>query len=186
MTESKKVLTLINCYGHCASSETVLRVDMSLESTLNNSDSLIPDGIETKPNLSTGIALDNLDINLETLPGADNIYHTYGICHQAIKETNEIETEESSEIHLNLNHPPNQLQHQSTAPKSKKRKLSRFSKATPSPIGKKKKLSFKFSFSNNKVCPSVSYLKQRYSLDDGCKPFLENTNVGRLEYTTIP
>ena len=186
MTESKKVLTLINCYGHCASSETVLRVDMSLESTLNNFDSLIPDGIETKPNLSTGIALDNLDINLETLPGADNIYHTYGICHQAIKETNEIETEESSEIHLNLNQPPNQLQHQSTAPKSKKRKLSRFSKATPSPIGKKKKLSFKFSFSNNKVCPSVSYLKQRYSLDDGCKPFLENTNVGRLEYTTIP
>ena len=138
MTESKKVLTLINCYGHCASSETVLRVDMSLESTLNNSDSLIPDGIETKPNLSTGIALDNLDINLETLPGADNIYHTYGICHQAIKETNEIETEESSEIHLNLNQPPNQLQHQSTAPKSKKRKLSRFSKATPSPIGKKR------------------------------------------------
>ena len=138
MTESKKVLTLINCYGHCASSETVLRVDMSLESTLNNSDSLIPDGIETKPNLSTGIALDNLDINLETLPGADNIYHTYRICHQAIKETNETETEESSEIHLNLNQPPNQLQHQSTAPKSKKRKLSRFSKATPSPIGKKR------------------------------------------------
>ena len=138
MTESKKVLTLINCYGHCASSETVLRVDMSLESTLNNSDSLIPDGIETKPNLSTGIALDNLDINLETLPGADNIYHTYGICHQAIKETNETETEESSEIHLNLNQPPNQLQHQSTAPKSKKRKLSRFSKATLSSIGKKR------------------------------------------------
>ena len=138
MTGSKKVLTLINRYGHCASSETVQRVDMSLESTLSNSDSLIPDGIETKPNLSTGIALDNLDINLETLSGADNIHHTYGICHQAIKETNEIETEESSEIHLNLNQPPNQLQHQSTAPKSKKRKLSRFSKATPSPIGKKR------------------------------------------------
>ena len=42
-----------------------------------------------------------------------------GICYQAIKETNEIETEESSEIHLNLNQPPNQLQHQSAAPKSK-------------------------------------------------------------------
>ena len=111
---------------------------MSLEMTLNNSDSFIPDGIETKPNLSTGTAWDNLDINLETPSGADNIHHTCGICHQTIKETNEIETEESSEIHLNLNQPPNQLQHQSTAPKSKKRKLSRFSKATPSPIGKKK------------------------------------------------
>ena len=110
---------------------------MSLESTLNNSDSFTPDGIETKPNLSTGTAWDNLDINLETPSGADNIHHTCGICHQTIKETNEIETEESSEIHLNLNQPPDQLQHQSTAPKSKKRKLSRFSKATPSPIGKK-------------------------------------------------
>ena len=76
-----------------------------------------------------------------------------------------IEAEESSEIHLNLNQPPNQLQQQSTAPQSKKRKLSRFSKVTPSPDNElesyweKKKLCFKFCFSNNKVCPSVSYLK---------------------------
>ena len=49
------------------------------------------------------------------------------------KETDEIEMGESSEIHLNLNEPPNQLQHQSTTPNSKKRKLSRFSKVTPSP-----------------------------------------------------
>ena len=51
MTESEKVLTLINCYGYCASSETVRRVDMSLESTLNNSDSFIPNGIEIKPKI---------------------------------------------------------------------------------------------------------------------------------------
>ena len=86
-----------------------------------------------------------------------------GICYQAFKETDEIETEESSEIHLNLNQAPNQLQHQSTAPQSKKRKLSKLSKVTPSPddlnLLEKKKLSFKFSFSINKVCPSVSYLK---------------------------
>ena len=56
-----------------------------------------------------------------------------GICYQAFKETDEIETEESSEIHLNLNQPPNQLQHQSTTTKSKKRKLSRVSKVTLSP-----------------------------------------------------
>ena len=155
----------MNRYGHCASSETVRRVEMSLESTLNNSDSFIPDSIETKPNLSTGTAWDNFDTNLETPSGADTIHHTYGICYQTIKETDEIETEESSEIHLNLNQLPNQLHHQSAAPQSEKRKLSRFSKVTPSPDNelepywKKTKLSFKFSFSNNKVCPSVSYLK---------------------------
>ena len=61
MTGSEKVLILMNHYGHCASSETVQRVDMSLESTLSNSNSFIPDGIETKPNLSTGTAWDNFD-----------------------------------------------------------------------------------------------------------------------------
>ena len=113
-------------------SETVKRVDMSLEWTPNNSDSFIPDGIEAKPNLSTVTAWDNFDINLETPSGADIIHHTYGIRYQTIKITHEIETEESSEIQLNLNEPPNQLQHLSTAPKSKKRKLSRFSKVTRS------------------------------------------------------
>ena len=123
----------MNRYGHCASSETVRRVEMSLESTLNNSDSFIPDSIETKPNLSTGTAWDNFDTNLETPSGADTIHHTYGICYQTIKETDEIETEESSEIHLNLNQLPNQLHHQSAAPQPEKRKLPRFSKVTPSP-----------------------------------------------------
>ena len=47
MTGSKKVLTLMNRYGHCASNETVRRVDKSLESTLNNSDSFIPDKIKS-------------------------------------------------------------------------------------------------------------------------------------------
>ena len=105
---------------------------MSLESTLNNFDSLIPDGIITKPNLSRGAAWDNFDINLETPLGADSIDHAYEICYQTIKEIDELKVEENSEIHLNLNQLPNQLQHQSTAPKPKKAKLSRLSKVTAS------------------------------------------------------
>ena len=64
----------------------------------------------------------NIDINLETPFGADSIHQTYGICYQTIKETDEIEAEKSLEIYLNFNQPPNQLQQQSTASKSKKRK----------------------------------------------------------------
>ena len=86
MTGSKKVLTLMNRYGHCASSETVRRVDISLESTLNNSDSFIPDGIESKPNLSTGTAWDNFDINLETPSGAGTIHHTDGYVIKPLKK----------------------------------------------------------------------------------------------------
>ena len=136
---------------------------MSLEPTLNNFDSLIPDGIITKSNLSRGAAWYNFDINLETSLGADSIDHTYGICYQTIKEIDEVKVEENSEIHLNLNQPPNQLQHQSTVPKPKKGKLSRFSKVTASQYkklescSKKRKFFFKFSFPNNKACPSASY-----------------------------
>ena len=51
------------------------------------------------------------------------IHQVYGIWYQSVKEINEIETEEKLKIHLNLNQPPSQLQHQLTAPKSKKRKF---------------------------------------------------------------
>lgn len=47
MAESKIVLTLISHYRHCASSEIVWRVDMSLMLILNNSDSFIPDIINS-------------------------------------------------------------------------------------------------------------------------------------------
>ena len=57
MTGSKKVLTLMNHYRHCESSEIAQRIDISLESTLNNSDSFIPDGIKTNLNLSRGYSL---------------------------------------------------------------------------------------------------------------------------------
>lgn len=50
MISSKKVLILINNHGHCAGGETVQRIDICHDSTLNN-DSFIPDSIETKPNL---------------------------------------------------------------------------------------------------------------------------------------
>ena len=71
------------------------RVDIYFGSTLNNFNSFIPDSIETKLNLSTRTAWDNFNINLETRSGADTIHHTYGICYQTIKETDEIETEKS-------------------------------------------------------------------------------------------
>ena len=97
-------------------------------------------------------------MNLETPLAANTIRHLWYML-----KTDEIETEESLKLHLNLNQPPNQLQHQSTVPKSKKRELSRFSKVTSSPdnelepFWKKRKLSLHFNFSNNEFCPLVSY-----------------------------
>ena len=65
MTGKKNVLPLINNYGHCSNSETV---GMSLESICNNSDSFIPDGIKTKPKLSTRIIINiTIIINFDRL-----------------------------------------------------------------------------------------------------------------------
>ena len=105
----------MNHYGHCTNSGTVLRVDISLKSTLNNSHSFILDCIKTNHNLLTGTAWDSSDINLETLSGANALHHTYGIYYQTIKETDETETEteEISEIHINLNQSPITINQQS-------------------------------------------------------------------------
>ena len=97
MTGSKSVVTLMNCFGHCASGETVRRIDMGLESTTNSSTTNIPSEIVRKPNLGTAMAWDNFDINIETLSGAGTIHHTYGICFQ-----NEVLTEEPTNNICNL------------------------------------------------------------------------------------
>lgn len=43
-------------YGNCASSETVRRIDMSLEATINEKELVVPDGIRNLPFLSIGTA----------------------------------------------------------------------------------------------------------------------------------
>ena len=68
--------------GHCASSETIRRIDMSLEATINDKENVVPDGIRKLPFLSTGTVWDNFGINLETHSGKDTIHHNYGICYQ--------------------------------------------------------------------------------------------------------
>ena len=122
----------------CFTRETIQELKIFHQRNLYWS-TLIPGDAKAKPNLPTGTASTDFDINLETPLGAENIHHTYRTHYQTIKEIDEIETEEISGIHLNLNQPPNQLQHKPTAPKSKKkrRKLTRFSKVL-NPTGKKK------------------------------------------------
>ena len=72
----------MNRYGHCASSETIRQIDMSLEATINDKKNVVPDGIRKLPFLSTGTAWDSFDINLETPSGKSTIHHTYGKCYQ--------------------------------------------------------------------------------------------------------
>ena len=96
MTGSKSVVSLLNRFGHCIGDETVRRMDMSFEEAVNQNDTILPSHIQISPNLSTGLAWDNFDINIETLSGANTIHHTYGICYQNIIPS------ENSQFHFNI------------------------------------------------------------------------------------
>ena len=81
---SKSVVSMLNRFGHCIGDETVRRMDMSFEDVVNQNDTILPSHIQISPNLSTGLAWDNFDINMETLSRASTIHHTCGICYQNI------------------------------------------------------------------------------------------------------
>ena len=57
---------------------------MSFEEAVNQNDTILPSYIQISPNLSTGPAWDNADVNIETLSGANTIHHAYGISYQII------------------------------------------------------------------------------------------------------
>ena len=86
MTGSKRVVTLKQRNGHCASNETVRRVGMGLEEGILFQEDInyVPDGVLKQLGLCVGMAWDNFDINIETLNGLGTIHHTYGIVCQNI------------------------------------------------------------------------------------------------------
>ena len=142
-TGSKNVVTLMDRCGHCASSETIRRIDMSLEATINDKEKVVPDGIRKLPFLSTGTAWDSSDINLETPSGKSTIHHTYGICYQK-NVVGDLDT-------------------QAVVPLEKTNRKRRFSKVSQAadievePYRKKKKLNLQFDFQVTDVYQLSSY-----------------------------
>ena len=76
------VVTLLNKLGHCASNETMRRVDIGLERTLVFDNNIVPADLVLAPRLSLCFAWDNFDIQLETPSGHGTIHHTFGVCYQ--------------------------------------------------------------------------------------------------------
>ena len=71
-------------------------MDMSFEEAVNQNDTVLPSHVEISPKLWTRLSLDNFDVNIETLSGANIIHHNYGICYQNIKPS------ENSQFHFNI------------------------------------------------------------------------------------
>ena len=133
MTGSKSVVSLLNRFGHCIGDETVRRMDMSFEEAVNQNDTILPSHIQISPNLSTGLAWDNFDINIET-SGANTIHHTYGICYQNIMPSensqSDFDIETNSFVNMQVERKfkkvPTESKQEHLEPYHKKPKLSNF------------------------------------------------------------
>ena len=60
LTETKTIASLLNCFGHCASDETIRRIHLDLEKTLFKTKILVPSHIIRKSNLSASLSWENM------------------------------------------------------------------------------------------------------------------------------
>ena len=69
MTGSRKVLDILNHFGHCISYNVAEALETDMATTVVRRQIVAPDGIVQEPGLSTGTAWDNYDENTETYQG---------------------------------------------------------------------------------------------------------------------
>ena len=81
---SALILRILDCLGYSLSYDEVKSLETVLAFSAKENDCDAPDGIELKPNLGTGLAWDNYDVNMETLDGKATLYATIGTCYQNI------------------------------------------------------------------------------------------------------
>lgn len=82
ITGSRKVVNILNRLGHSISYSVAEELETELTYSSFDDKSLIPYGIEKKPQLLTGLAFDNFDRFVETLSGKDTLHDTVGIIYQ--------------------------------------------------------------------------------------------------------
>ena len=128
-------MTLLNKFGHSASNEKIWHIDIGIESTISQQDTLLPDQFLRDPNLCSALAWDNFDVNNSTLSVADSMHHTFGICYQNESQTSrEIPKRDDKKIKENqrkikIKDITKVLRHeqaQETEPYRKKSRMSHF------------------------------------------------------------
>ena len=82
MTGSRKVLEILNHFGHSVNYHTAEELETTLATNISTTDVSTPDGLNRRPGLATALAWDNYDENTETLSGAGKLHDTFGICYQ--------------------------------------------------------------------------------------------------------
>ncbi|CAH1961097.1 unnamed protein product [Acanthoscelides obtectus] len=85
ITSSRKVINLINKFGHCCSYNVIEELETEATFSECNSVNISPEGAILTPNLCTGVAFDNCDRYVETCTGKDSLHETVGILYQNIQ-----------------------------------------------------------------------------------------------------
>ncbi|KAJ8031889.1 hypothetical protein HOLleu_25241 [Holothuria leucospilota] len=97
LTGSKLILRILNRLGNSLSYDEVKALETEFAYSIEERDRDTPDGVELNPNLGTGLAWDNYDVNMETMDGKDTLHATVGICYQNktdILSTNKVVNDE--------------------------------------------------------------------------------------------
>ena len=84
LTSRRKVVEILNRYGHSASYHTIEEIENELTLNSTTQMQLTPYGMQLEPGYCTGVAFDNFDRCVETTTGKDTLHDTVGIAYQNI------------------------------------------------------------------------------------------------------
>ena len=84
LTVSKKIVNLLNQLGHCIGYHMAEELETEIAMSIESKDQVAPDGVILLSGLSTGMAFDNYDDNMEILSGANTLHYTVGIVYKNI------------------------------------------------------------------------------------------------------
>ena len=97
LTGSKKVIEILNHYGHCASCTNIEELQTELTFSSYSENFITPPEMNRSPNFCTGLAFDNFDCFVETSTGKDTPHDTACIAYQRQREENANEVDQEYE-----------------------------------------------------------------------------------------
>ena len=105
LTGSRKVIEMLNRYGHCASYTTIEEIETELAFSSISERKITPPEMKKKSNQCTGLAFDNFDRFVETSSGKDTLHDTVCIAYQrlSMKESTEESTQEINQTPTSSN-----------------------------------------------------------------------------------
>lgn len=87
LTNSKKIINILNRYGHCCSYTVLEELETEATFTSSKQTDICPEDVHRSSNLKTGVAFNNFDRFVDTPTGKDTLHDTVGIIFQDIVET---------------------------------------------------------------------------------------------------